>query len=400
MVIWTRLVIDPMAADGGIPAEPVDVVWEVATDEDLADVVARGVATTDPGTAHSVHVDVKGLDPATAYSYRFRVGTHDSPVGRARTLPAPGAGVESMRFAVANCQAYQTGFYTAAANLADEELDLVFFVGDYIYELEPSNEAREHGLPPPQTLDEFRVFYGFTKADEHLRAAHRSHTWVLTWDDHEVEDNYAGLEPGGIGRALDPESAEADFPDKRAAALPGVVGAHAGAQTGRRPTARCRCTATWPSVTSSPSPWSTTASTGTPSSRAPGPVPCPGPWVAAPRWRRRSTRTARSSATPRSAWLLDVLGGSGATWNVLVQQSIMAEVDRRPDLEGAGYSMDAWDGYVASRRRILGFVADEAVPQLRGRRGRHPHRSRRRPADRLQGHRLAGGRDRSSSPRR
>ncbi|HEX6236291.1 MAG TPA: alkaline phosphatase D family protein, partial [Acidimicrobiales bacterium] len=217
VVLWTRLVPDPLATDGGMPDEPVDVRWMLATDDRMADVVASGVTTASPRHAHSLHVEVDGLDPDTTYHYRFDLGEHASPIGRTRTAPEPGSEVGSLRLAVASCQAYQSGYFGAYRHLVDEDVDAVCFVGDYIYELEASAEARTHGLDPPTDLAGFRALYGVYKSDPDLRAAHAAHPWIVTWDDHEVEDNYADLEPGAIGLAIDANAA-ATFPAKRAAA--------------------------------------------------------------------------------------------------------------------------------------------------------------------------------------
>jgi alkaline phosphatase D len=338
----------------------VPVRWELARDVGFADVVADGVAVAEGTHHHSVHVDVGGLDPATEFHYRFRVGGFTSPVGRTRTLPEPGANFDELRFVVANCQAYQTGFYTAYDHLAREDLDLVFFVGDYIYELENSVAARPHGLDPMQTLPEYRAIYTLTHADPSLQAAHAAHPWVLTWDDHEVEDNYADLEPGRIGLTLDPGARET-FPEKRAAAYQ----------------------AWWENVPVRPGPpldgqlkihrevvagdLATFAVVDDRQYRDPIPAGAedgalPRPFGGGPQVPEVFDPDRTILGEEQEAWLLDVLGGSTTPWNVLVQQSIVAEIDRRPDLDDAGYALDAWDGYVASRDRLLGFVADEEVP--------------------------------------
>jgi len=360
VVIWTRLTVDPAAADGGVPAEPVPVHWEVAADEHFDEIVTDGIAPAEPDFGHSVHVDVVGLEPDTRLYYRFRSGGFQNQVGRARTLPAAGTATEELRFVVANCQAYQSGFYTAHEHLAVEDIDLVFFVGDYIYELENTTDARPHGLEPMQTLDEYRAIYTLTHTDENLQAAHAAHTWICTWDDHEVEDNYAGLEPGRIGLEIDPD-ASATFPAKRAAAyqawwenLPVRPGPPVDGRLQIHQAVTYGDLATFAVVDDR---------------QYRDPIPEGAEEGALPRPFGGGPQVAESFAADRSilgadqeAWLLDVLGSSDTRSNVLVQQSIVAEIDRRPDLDDAGYTLDAWDGYVASRNRILGFVADREVP--------------------------------------
>jgi alkaline phosphatase D len=131
MVLWTRLAPDPLNG-GGMPPVPVDVVWEIADDDRLQRVVRHGVARAMPESAHSLHVEVNGLRPDRWYWYRFRVGDALSPIGRTRTLPPLGTQADRLRFAFASCQHYETGYFTALRHLAAEDLDLVFFLGDYI----------------------------------------------------------------------------------------------------------------------------------------------------------------------------------------------------------------------------------------------------------------------------
>ncbi len=204
MVLWTRLALDPLAADGhgGMPLEDVTVRWEVATDEDFDKIVRRGSALAQPALAHSVHPQVTELRPATAYWYRFRTGDQTSPVGRFRTLPAPGQDAAEFTLATASCQAWYHGHFTAYRHLAAEaDLDLVVFLGDYIYEyaiIDGDNLWRENAAVTAaeefeiETLEQYRLRYARFKADPLLQAAHARAAWVFTWDDHEVENGYAG----------------------------------------------------------------------------------------------------------------------------------------------------------------------------------------------------------------
>jgi alkaline phosphatase D len=204
MVLWTRLALDPLAADGhgGMPQEDVTVRWEVATDEGFDEIVRRGSALAQPVLGHSVHPHVTGLQAAATYWYRFRVGDQTSPVGRFRTLPAPGQEAPEFTLAAASCQAWYHGHFTAHRHLAAEsDLDLVVFLGDYIYEyaiiaggnLWRKNVAvTEAEKVEVETLEQYRLRYARFKADPHLQAAHARAAWVFTWDDHEVENGYAG----------------------------------------------------------------------------------------------------------------------------------------------------------------------------------------------------------------
>jgi alkaline phosphatase D len=194
VVLWTRLAPKPLTADGGMPDRDVPVTWQVATDETMKDIVTSGVATARPELAHSVHVDLRGLEPDTEYFYRFKAGATRSPVGRTQTAPASNADVEEFTFAFASCQHYPTGYYTAYDHLADEDLDVVVQLGDYIYEdgLEISHLGRGHEPPHEiQTLSDYRIRHAQYKTDQHLQDAHAAFPWIVTWDDHEVVNNYA-----------------------------------------------------------------------------------------------------------------------------------------------------------------------------------------------------------------
>ncbi len=193
VVLWTRLALDPTNG-GGMPPGPVEVSWQVATDEKMSKVVKRGKEMATAEWAHSVHAEVTGLDADRWYWYQFRTGDHLSPIGRTRTLPKAGARVDRLRFAFASCQHYEQGLYTAYGAMAKEELDVIFFLGDYIYESAPiKDRPRLHIGPELTTLEDYRNRYAQYKLDPLLQAAHAHAPWILTWDDHEVANNYANL---------------------------------------------------------------------------------------------------------------------------------------------------------------------------------------------------------------
>src|SRR5262245_18897408 len=133
-VIWTKLAPKPLERGAGMPKRPVEVTWSVAADERMGQIVRSGSAIAHPELGHAVHVEVDGLESARDYHYQFSAGTERSRIGRMRTLPPTGAPVSELRFAVAGCQRYEDGFYTAYRYLAQERFDFVFHYGDYIYE--------------------------------------------------------------------------------------------------------------------------------------------------------------------------------------------------------------------------------------------------------------------------
>ena len=191
IILWTRLLIhdeDRLSAD----QDAVSVTVEVFADEQLKRRVYSGEVVTDATRGHAVHAPVRALRPGQDYWYRFRQGQAVSAVGHTRTLPSPNADVQSLRLALASCQHYEQGQYVAHEDIAKQSLDMVVFVGDYIYESSnPQYAIRKHSSDEPKTLAQYRVRYEQYKSDPALQAAHAAHPWVLMWDDHEVVNDYA-----------------------------------------------------------------------------------------------------------------------------------------------------------------------------------------------------------------
>ena len=175
-----------------MPNAPVAVDWEIAGDEAFKQVARRGTVHATPDWAHSVHVEATGLEPARDYWYRFTSGGERSPAGRTRTAPARGGALATLTLAVASCQYYEFGHYAAYRAMAREALDLVVHVGDYIYEQRGVTRVRSHDAPEAYTLDDYRWRYALYKSDPDLQAAHAACAWMVTSDDHEVDNDYAG----------------------------------------------------------------------------------------------------------------------------------------------------------------------------------------------------------------
>lgn len=189
VVLWTRLI-------GGDLRENVEVIWEISTDDQMRRIVRNGRAAARPEFAHSVHVEVNGLAPARWYYYRFRVGDAASPIGRTRTAPAPSTRLDRFNFAFASCQNFSGGYYTAYEHLAKEEIELVVFLGDYIYEFGPRpGDIRPPNIGETHTLEEYRGRYAQYKSDPLLREVHRLFPWIVVWDDHELANNWASQSP-------------------------------------------------------------------------------------------------------------------------------------------------------------------------------------------------------------
>jgi alkaline phosphatase D len=195
VVLWTKLAPKPADADGGMKPEVVRVAWEVAEDDAMKTVIARGTSNATPQLGHSVHAVVQGLKPDRWYWYRFTAGDAQSVIGRTRTLPAASADVKQVKFAFASCQHYEQGLFTAYEQMAKDDLDLVFHLGDYIYEYPGAEKrVRKHTGPAKtkiKSLADYRERHAQYRADPLLHAMHAKCPWFVTWDDHEFDNNYA-----------------------------------------------------------------------------------------------------------------------------------------------------------------------------------------------------------------
>ena len=346
-VLWTRLAPKPLEG-GGMPDDPVDVAWQVAKDEKMTQVVAKGSTIATPEWAHSVHVEVSGLEPDRWYYYQFKAGSEVSPVGRARTFPAANANTDKLRFAFASCQHYESGYYTAYEHMAKQELDLIAHLGDYIYEGAASTDKgkpRKHNSKKIQSLSEYRNRYGLYKADENLKAAHQAFPWIVTWDDHEVENNYANdiseypnIDPAVfLKQRASAYQAYYEHMPLRRASLPNAHDMLLYRKLSFGPLADFLVLDTRQYRTDQP------CGDGTK-------VPCEG--VFDPK------NTILGAAQKK--WMFDELASSKAKWNVLAQQVMMARVGLHRKDE-VTFSMDKWTGYEADRRQVLGFLGERKI---------------------------------------
>jgi alkaline phosphatase D len=344
VVLWTRLAPRPLDPDGGMTGPRVVVTWEVADDEGFAKVVRTGRATAAPELGFSIHVDVTGLQPGRVYFYRFTLPDGPSPVGRLRTAPAADAATP-MRLAFASCQHFEQGLYTAYEHLAREDVGLVAHLGDYIYEYAGVERVRKYATAEVRTVDDYRIRYAQTKMDPALKAAHAAAPWIVTWDDHEVDNNYAGL-MGENGM-----ESEEQMRLRRAAAYQ----AWWEHQPVRVPRAR-----SWADLAITRSfDWGTLArfwvldTRQHRSDQACGDgnqlVPC-GTWA----------DPARTLLGPdQERWLFDGLARPPRGWTVLVNQIRMAPFDNAPGSDRR-VSMDQWSGYPAALERMSRAIATHA----------------------------------------
>jgi len=347
-VIWTRLVPDIAQANGGLAPVAIPVRWEVAHDEKFAAIAARGSVDAVPEWAHAVHAEPAGLEADSWYWYRFIAGGAASPVGRMRTAPVDYASPARLRFAFASCQQYEQGWYGAYRHMLGDDLDLVVFLGDYIYEASWGREhVRKHNRPEPYTLDDYRARYALYKSDADLQAAHQAYSWIFTWDDHEVDNDYAN------DRAEDGMPA-AQFLARRAGAYKAYY-KHMPLPSSMRPDgANMRIYTTLA--------WGTLAKFCILDDRQyRDHEVCPtkpgGSTVVDPDVCREIRDASRSMlGAEQEAWLARGFAASRAQWNILAQQTLMAQFDRKPG-EGQRFWTDGWDGYPAARKRLLESMA-------------------------------------------
>lgn len=342
VVLWTRLALDPLADDGlgGMASRTYAVGWQVATDERFRRVVRAGNVRATPTSAHSVHVEVQGLRPGTEYFYRFRLGRHLSAVGRTRTAPAHDARGGALAMSFVSCSQYEHGWFTAYRRLAEDQPDLVLHLGDYQYEYQaggyvaPGGNVRDHRGPETVTLAGYRQRLAQYHADEDLQAAHAVAPWLVVFDDHEVDNNWADDVPEH------PEDAPG-FPARRAAAFQAY---YENMPLRRSSIPRGQDISIYRRLQ-----WGKLANFHMLDTRqfrddqacGDGYDDCPD-----------AADPARSLPGRRQEqWLADGFARSRARWDVIGQQVFYGRRDSTATPDNT-VSMDAWDGYAASRDRV------------------------------------------------
>ncbi len=343
VVLWTRLVAANPAdrLDGTIP-----VGWSIAEDERIQKVVGSGEAAAEPRWGHSVHVDVDGLKPGRPYWYRFTVQGKESPVGRTRTAPDPSDPTAALRFSFASCQQYEQGFYSAQRAMAEEELNAVLFVGDYIYETSWGRDlVRHHEAGRPTTLEAYRNRYALYKSDPDLQALHAAHPWILTWDDHEVVNDYAN---DTSPTDLDPKP----FLPIRAAAYQ-AYWEHMPLSNRVKPVGtsykiydRYRFGDLAEIFVIDDRQYRSRNACFPASYKDRYLVDCPD----------RLDPSRSMLGAEQEAWFADGMKRASTRWNLIAQQTLMAEADTGTDGVHR-YWADGWDGYPMARQKLLDAVA-------------------------------------------
>ncbi len=350
VVLWTRLAPRPLEG-GGMPMVNVEVEWEVARDPRFAAVVRKGTSLARPELGHSVHVEVAGLEPGRDYWYRFHAGDETSQTGRTKTAPPAGAAVDRFRFAICGCNHYEDGFFTAFRRMSEEQFDFIFHTGDYIYEGRSDGgridrRLRQHNGDELYTLVDYRNRYALYKMDKDLMAAHASAPWVVTWDDHEVANNYAGdIDERNtppelfVLRRAAAYQAYYEMMPLRASALPS--GSHMRIYRrllfGNLIDLSVLDTRQWRSD-----------------------QPCGD--GSRTNCADRLLPTQTMMGAEQEKWLFDNLATVRAKWTVIGQQVYSFAFDRIKANPDGQFSMDKWDGYVAARERLYNRLVETRAP--------------------------------------
>jgi alkaline phosphatase D len=344
-VIWTRLTPDPLEG-GGMTNDTVEVRWEVAEDDSFKQIVRSGVALATPQLAHSVHVELDGLADNRWYFYRFHAADATSSVGRSRTMPVAEKLAERLKFSFVSCQHYEQGLYTGYEHMANEELDLVVHLGDYIYEGATNKEAiRQHVGGKLLTLADYRNRYAQYRTDPLLARMHAQCPWLVTWDDHEVEDNWAA----GISQRRDVDPAA--FLELRANAFQAYYEMMPlrSASVPRGPDMKIYRTISFGRL-------ATFQVLDTRQYRTDQPHDARQSDLTEEALNPKNTLLGANQA----GWLKSQLLKSTARWNILAQQVMMGMVDNTAG-EDKRYSMDQWCSAAFERMKLVEFLADRKI---------------------------------------
>lgn len=352
VLLWTRIL--PAEFDVDVPPL-ADVLfrWELAADESFTQVVRSGEARALASRAHCVHIKVQGLEPDRPYFYRFHCANFTSVVGSTRTCPRPAAKPNSLTIAFASCQHWEFGYFGAYGDLAQQRPDLILFLGDYIYEggpyAGPGQRARRHSGATAKTLAQYRARYALYKSDPHLQLAHACAPWLSIWDDHEVDNDYAGH----ISRDRDPA-----FEARRLAAYQAYfehmpVDFDALLSSAHSINSKIYRSLDWGQLAKisfldtrqyrdvhacvSPGRGGAFAESGCPARLDP-------------------TRSLLGMEQER--WLDQSLSRSLAAWNLVAQQTLVTSLSTTLETNAnERVWMDGWDGYGAAKRRLLASLA-------------------------------------------
>ncbi len=346
VVLWTRLAKEVLE-DIGSQNDVLEIRWEIAANESFSQIVRTGTIASSPELGHSAHAEVRGLEPDSEYYFRWHIGDATSPIGRTKTAAAPNSDNQRFEFAFASCQQYEHGFYTAYQHMAQERLDLIVHLGDYIYERSwGQNLVRAHEGPEILTLDDYRARYNTYKSDPDLLAAHASAPWAVTWDDHEVDNNYAA-------EIAEDDQTPEQLLRRRAAAYQAFyefmpIRLPVGRQGPNMPIHRRLRFGKLMEM-------SVLDTRQYRSDQA-----CGDGRKLSCAEHQDTSRTLLGAA--QKDWLYNSLATTDATWNVLAQQIMMASLRSRDENGNELWPMDIWDGYPYERNELLHYMDEVGTP--------------------------------------
>ena len=360
-VLWTRLAPDPMSTDpetpGGMSGGDVSVAYEIATDDAMVNIVRRGDAVAERKFAHSVHLDVGGFEPGRSYWYRFKSGDAVSPVGRAITLPASGRRLT--RCASASCPAPTTSTVISrpTAISPTKTLTLSCFLATISTTRSRTINRSCAGTATASSVRRcptYRNRYAQYRLDPDLQRLHARVPSLVTWDDHEVENDYADqwsqwfVEP-------------ARFLQQRAAAYQAFY-EHMPVRPilshPEGPVMRVYDRFTFGSLIEismiDGRQYRSREACYGPPNKGGGHVEtnasCP----------ERLDPGRSMMGFAQESWLGSALAHTKAQWNVIAQDVLMAQYKEiQNGVEG--FWTDDWDGYPANRTRLLKRIADTRV---------------------------------------
>lgn len=348
MTLWTRLAPKPFAPLGGMEGRPVQVGWEIASDPGFQQLRARGEAMAEASWGYSVHVDVSGLAPGQWYFYRFHAGGVTSAIGRTRTAPALSDKAPRLRLALASCQHYEHGYFSAYRHMLADAPDLVIHVGDYLYEGSwGQRRVRKHIGPDPHTVEDYRARYACYRLDGDLQRMHAAAPWMNIWDDHEVENDYAR------DRSHYHDDRRA-FMARRTAAYQAFY-EHLPLPAMMRPTPsgmRIHTSLQWGELAQ-------VVLLDTRQYRSYPPCHAAQDKLGRP-CRTFEDPTATMLGAQQEAWVTAALRRSQARWNLVAQPMSLARYD---EIAGPDEKLhtQSWDAYPHARNRLLDVMADEKV---------------------------------------
>ena len=347
VVLWTRLAPKPLEPHGGMPRDLIEVSWVISEEESLGKIVKQGKALATPQLGHSVHIEVDGLKPGHWYYFQFRAGDAKSKVGRTRTMPALESLPSQLKFGFASCQHYEQGYFTAYEHMLKDSPDLVIHLGDYLYEGKGKEKlVRKHIGNEIDSLDDYRIRHSQYRLDPHLNQMHAACPWLVTWDDHEFDNNCAGsiseeknVDPVNfLKRRANAYQAYYEMMPLRKRSLPQGpdMTLYRTSKFGRLAEFYVLDTRQY--------------RTDQPNNDQSSPLNA-----------AASHPSNSMLGSQQGRWLKSELVQSQSQWNCLAQQVMMGVNNVSRD-ESEKYSMDQWPGYLSERADLLSFMETRQVP--------------------------------------